>query len=260
MKLGHNLFLGATDSKIDIDCCSISIVNYTKPVSESWHSHENKHLSLILKGGNLESRNNNDAQVLPGKIMMYNEGELHRNRFTAFPSKNLNLELESDFFTKNDLSFDDIVLKESRNAEMYLDLIRIYSELQINDSYSLDSINLSIRSLFIPKEKSINKPNWLKHLREIVEDRWDEFISLDELSFQLNIHKVTISKYFKKYYNESLGDYMRKIKVRRALNYLLNTNKSITEIAYICGFSDHSHMIRVFKMYVGYNPKTIRKI
>ena len=260
MKTDHNLFLGATSNIIDLDSCSISIVNYTKPVSENWHSHENVHLSLILQGGNLESRKGNDNQVLPGKIIAYNQGEVHRNRFTAFPSKNLNLEFEDDFFSKNDLYFNNLALNEGENLNAYLDLIRIYNELKINDSYTSPSIDLSIQSLFTNNIISNRKPNWLNQLKEIVEDRWNEFVSLDDLALQLNVHKVTISKYFKKYYNESLGDYMRKVKIRRALSYLFNTDASITEIAYLCGFSDHSHMIRVFKMYLGYNPKSIRKI
>ena len=89
--------LGRTNSKFDLDLCTISIVNYKEPVSEEWHSHEDIHLSLILQGGNLESRKIKDTQVSPGKIIVYDQGEIHRNRFTAFPSKNLNLELKGPF-------------------------------------------------------------------------------------------------------------------------------------------------------------------
>lgn len=259
MKLKHNTFLGITKNKFHLDLCSISIVNYNKPVSEAWHFHEDIHLSLILQGGNLESRKKEDSEILPGKIIAYNEGEIHRNRFTAFPSKNLNLEFKSDFFSMNDIRFKNLNLSGTKHIETYLELIKIYRELHINDLYTYDAIQLSLRSLFTTVNLSKNKPIWVKTLKEIIEDRWNEFISLDELALILNVHPVTISKYFKKYYDGSLGDYMRKIKVQRALHYLLNTNMSITEIAFICGFSDHSHMIRTFKMYIGYKPKSIRK-
>lgn len=62
---------------------------------------------------------------------------------------------------------------------------------------TLDSIKLSIKSLFTTNNISSNKPIWIKQLREIIEDRWNEFISLDELALILNVHPVTISKYFK---------------------------------------------------------------
>lgn len=258
MKLQRNIFLGTTNEKFHLDSCSISIVNYRKPVSEEWHSHEDIHLSLILQGGNLESRKKKDEQVVAGKIIAYNQGEVHRNRFTAFPSKNLNLELKNEFFSKNNLVFDN--LKASRNTEAYLGLIKIYNELHINDLYTPDAVDLSLKSLFTIHNISAYKPVWVTQLREIIEDRWDEFISLEELSLMLNVHPVTISKYFKKYYKVSLSDYMRKIKVQKAVYFLFQTNMPITEIAFACGFSDHSHMIRIFKLYVGYNPKSIRKL
>lgn len=258
MKLQHTIFLGTTLEKFHLDFCSISVVNYSQPVSEEWHSHEDIHLSLILQGGNLESRKKDDIQVSSGKIIAYRENEPHRNRFTAFPSKNLNLELKREFFIKNDLTFDNLNVSETKNIDAYLDLIKIYRELHINDLYTIDAIQLSLKSLFTNNNTSSFMPAWLKQLREIIEDRWSEFISLDELALLLRVHPVTISKYFKKYYKGTLGDYMRKVKVQKAIYFLLHTDMSITEIAFTCGFSDHSHMIRVFKFYVGYNPKSIR--
>ena len=258
MKLKSNTFLGRTNSKFDLDLCTISIVNYYEPVSEEWHSHEDIHLSLILQGGNLESRKIKDTQVSPGKIMVYDQGEIHRNRFTSFPSKNLNLELKSDFFSTNHLNFHDLTIPENRRIETYLDLIQIYNEFQVNDSHSKDSIQLSMKSLFTNNKTSAYKPLWVNRLKEIIEDRWNEFIPLNELAHILNVHPVTISKYFKKHYKGTLGDYMRKVKVNKALYFLFNTNMSITEIAVTCGFSDHSHMIRIFKLYMGLNPKKIR--
>jgi YesN/AraC family two-component response regulator len=259
MRLKYNKFLGTSSDKFHSKYCTVSLVNYKKPVSEDWHSHENIHLSLILQGGNLESRKKEDIQVSNGKIIAYNEGELHRNRFTSFPSKNLNLELKNEFFTTNDLAFNNLDLSSTKNIDIYLDLLKIYHELRINDLYTFDSIHLSLKSLFITNNESSFMPSWIKQLREIIEDRWNEFISLNELALELKVHPVTISKYFKKYYKGTLGDYMRKIKVQKALYFLLHTDMPITEIAFACGFSDHSHMVRVFKTYVGYNPKNIRQ-
>lgn len=260
MRLQNTIFLGTTAEQFKLENCSISIVNYTKPVSEEWHSHEDIHLSLILQGGNLESRTNEDRQVTPGKIMAYQQGEIHRNRFTAFPSKNLNLELKNEFFTQNDLTFEKLNLTGTKQIEANLDLIKIYQELHINDLYTNDTIQLSLKSLFTNKNISSYQPIWISQLKELIEDRWDEFISLDELALTLNVHPVTISKYFKKYYKSSLGDYMRKVKIQKALDFLFHSKMSITEIAFACGFSDNSHMTRIFKMYVGYSPKQIRKL
>ena len=257
MKLENNTFLGKTSQKFNTNYGTISLVDYKNPVSEKWHYHENIHLSLILQGGNLESRKKNDLQVSTGKILFYNEGELHCNKHTIFPSKNLNIELSNDFFKNNGIKFDGKELYNENTFSSYLKLVNIYHELSFNDIYTSDSIHNILYDLFANTLEN-NKPSWLKDLTEIIEDRWNEFIPLHELASILNLHPVTISKYFRKYLNGTLGDYMRIVKLKRAFNFLLNSKKSITEIAYICGFSDQSHMTKVFKIYVGFTPKEIR--
>ncbi|MEO1656037.1 MAG: hypothetical protein AAFU64_21025 [Bacteroidota bacterium] len=102
----------------------VSIVNYSGPVSEDWHYHPHVHISSILQGGNMESRKRNDIQVVPGKILAYPAGEIHRNRYTLFPSKNLNIELRDEFFGR-ELYFSNF----QPDHQAYLSLIKIYHEL-----------------------------------------------------------------------------------------------------------------------------------
>nr|WP_299381768.1 AraC family transcriptional regulator [Allomuricauda sp.] len=247
-------FLGTTSDKFNDSLFSISIVNYDHVVSEDWHFHENIHVSAILAGGNRESRKAEDIQVKPGKIMSYREGEIHRNRFTAFPSKNLNIEFGSGFF-KDDIQFDNL----ESNHGAYLSLLNIYRESTLDDRYSQQSIHQILESLFY-QGKSVTKPNWIVTVQNLLNDRWQEFISLQELSSELGLHPVSISKYFAKYENCTLADYMRQIKIERATHLLFNTAWSLTEIAHYCGFSDQSHMGRLFRLYTGFSPKELRAL
>lgn len=247
-------FLGISSNIIQNDLFSVSIVNYNQFVSEDWHYHENIHLSSILVGGNLESRKEKDIIVTPGKIIAYEAGEVHRNRYTAFPSKNLNIELNNLFFN-DEIRFSN--LKPSNDTYLYS--MKVYYELLINDSYSNQSIKQIIKSFFFNTKYS-KKPEWLDTLLLLLHDRWQEFISLEELSKELGLHPVSISKYFAKYVNCTLADYMRTIKVKHAVHILLTTNKPIAEIAFLCGFSDHSHMNRLFRFYIGFSPKMLRSL
>lgn len=253
-------FLGSRSGKFDSDFCTVSVVSYESPVSEEWHFHNNFHLSAILRGGNLESRKSADIQVLPGKLLVYPQGEIHRNRFTEFPSKNLNLEIKDTFFKECDLKPGEMNFTRHDTICSYFNLIKIYRELMINDQYTRDTIHISLRSMFSKKENTKAKPPWLKKLHEIIEDQWDKFVPLQELASELQVHPVTVSKYFRTHYHCTLADYLRKIKVEKALHLILHTNKSATEIAFICGFSDQSHMTRLFRFYVGFTPKEISRI
>ncbi|GAA4271605.1 helix-turn-helix transcriptional regulator [Aquimarina gracilis] len=254
-------FLGKTTKQFSFGDYDISMVNYHKPVSEDWHSHEKYHLSLVLQGGNLESRKKEDLQILPGSIVLYDKEEVHRNRYTAFPSKNLNIEIDDPFFTNNSLSTTDFRTSVLKNTEVQFQLLKIYKELLLNDVSSSSSIHTSLLTLFSVYDKiSDYTPQWVSKIREVLLDRWDEFITLEELSLELNIHPVTISRYFSRHFNCTLGEYMRRIKVEKAVLFLKQTNKPLTEIAFLCGFSDQSHFTKVFKRNTGFKPKEFKSI
>ncbi|WP_420572737.1 helix-turn-helix domain-containing protein [Kordia sp.] len=167
--------------------------------------------------------------------------------------------MSNDFFKNNDIYLDCNKLSNKTPFSSYFKLINIYHELSINDLHTSNSICNISYTLFTYEEVK-NKPNWLGKLIEIIEDRWNEFIPFQELASTLNVHPVTISKYFRRYQHGTIGDFMRIVKLKRAFTFLLNSEDSITEIAYNCGFSDQSHMTKVFKAYVGFTPKGIRLI
>ncbi|HAP58570.1 MAG TPA: hypothetical protein DCR93_03330 [Cytophagales bacterium] len=251
--LAHQ-FLGATSRQLETETFKVSVVDYTHRVSEEWHWHERVHISSILRGGNLESRKREDIQVAPGKVMVYDQGEVHRNRFTAHPSRNLNIELGEDFFGP-DIEFAHLRLDESTQLEFH----RIYFELALNDTQAAESICRQLQALFW-KDPYRRGGEWVARLETLLQDRWDEFPSLEELSRELGVHPITISKYFAKHKGMTLSEYLRKLKVKRALQALLNTTESAAEIAFGCGFSDQSHMTRLVKAYTGYTPGAIRSL
>ena len=247
-------FLGNTSNQLEAANFKVSVVNYTQKVSEEWHYHEDIHLSSIIQGGNLESRKKEDIQVLPGKVMLYDQGEIHRNRFTAHPSKNLNIEFKEDFFTE-EIRFSSF----SFDPNTDLSFFNIYAELQLNDLISAESIAYTLKSLFWKEERG-NHSSWVEKLKGVLHARWDEFPSLEELAKEIQVHPVTISRYFTKRTGMTLSTYMRKLKVKQATDFLINSSLPIVDIALRCGFSDQSHMNRLVKHHTGYTPGLIRTL
>jgi AraC family transcriptional regulator len=53
---------------------------------------------------------------------------------------------------------------------------------------------------------------------------------------------------------------MRKLRVEKAMALMVSSHQSLTEIAYVCGFADQSHFIRIFKQHTGFLPKQYQKL
>jgi YesN/AraC family two-component response regulator len=116
-----------------------------------------------------------------------------------------------------------------------------------------------INELLREKSRYKKTPAWAKELKEILQDHIDTNLTLKEISKNLDINPAYLSREFSKYFdNLSFGDYIRKQRIKKAIE-LLNTSYSLTEIAYLTGFSDQSHFTRIFKLNQGKNPSAYRK-
>ncbi len=125
----------------------------------------------------------------------------------------------------------------------------------------VDNLFIDVLKKFI-KQKSVYKktPGWAKELKEILQDDIDIKMSLKEISNNLNLHPAYLSREFSKYFdNLSFGDYIRKLRIEKATDLLKTSSYSLTEIAYLTGFSDQSHFTRIFKSHTGKNPSVYRK-
>jgi AraC-like DNA-binding protein len=103
-------------------------------------------------------------------------------------------------------------------------------------------------------------PVWAKELKEMIQDHIDTSLSLKELSKNLDINPSYLSREFSKHFNNlTFGDYIRKQRIERAIELMQSPSYSLTDIAYLTGFSDQSHFTRIFKKQIGASPSEYRK-
>ena len=123
---------------------------------------------------------------------------------------------------------------------------------------------LAVFNTYLDKQKTekLKTPKWAKELKEIIQDQIDTNLSLSlkEISEGLQIHPSYVSREFSKYFsNLSFGEYIRKLRIEKATDLLANPDHTLSEIAYLTGFSDQSHFTRIFKAHTGQNPSDFRK-
>ena len=111
------------------------------------------------------------------------------------------------------------------------------------------------------KRKSVKKPPaWAIEIKELIQDQIDTGITLKQLSQELDINPAYLSREFSKHFgNLSFGEYVRKMRIQKAMEYLNQRSYSLTQIAYLTGFSDQSHFTRIFRKQTGLSPSEYRK-
>jgi AraC-like DNA-binding protein len=87
----------------------------------------------------------------------------------------------------------------------------------------------------------------LSSVKEYVDKHFTELITLDKLAEQFYISKFYLTREFKKEYGSTVIQYALIKRIEYAKELLANTNRSVEEIAEICGFNDQSYFARQFK-------------
>jgi AraC-like DNA-binding protein len=126
----------------------------------------------------------------------------------------------------------------------------------------VEQLLVDVYQKFLKKGAGDKIPVWATELKTIIQDQIDTnlALSLTGISNELNVNPAYVSREFSKYFdNLSFGEYIRKLRIEKAVAYMQTSAYSLSEIAYLTGFSDQSHFTRVFKLETGLKPSEYRK-
>lgn len=99
----------------------------------------------------------------------------------------------------------------------------------------------------------------IKEIPQILMDRPHELPNLLSLSNHLVMNPKKLAKGFKMVYGDTIFSYHRKLSLERASIMLLDTDKSINEIAYDLGYSNPSNFCSAFKKQYRITPLKYRE-
>lgn len=139
----------------------------------------------------------------------------------------------------------------------------LYNQKHLQNS-PFENLLHEVYSKFLKANKNEKKkvPGWVNELKEMIQDQIDAQFTFDlkKISTDLELNPSYLSREFSKYFEDlNFGDYIRKIRIEKAINLIQNSNYTLTEISYLTGFSDQSHFTRIFKLHTGENPSSFRK-
>jgi hypothetical protein len=161
---------------------------------------------------------------------------------------------------------DDYKLLESGMAiydALYSWATHLYKQNHLQNS-PFEKMLHEVYHKFLKDKKATKKkaPAWVKDLKAMIQDQIDTQFTFDlkKISNDLELNPSYLSREFSKYFEDlNFGDYVRKLRIEKAITLIQNSTYTLTEIAYMTGFSDQSHFTRIFKQSTGKNPSSYRK-
>ena len=251
-------------------------VTSTKGTHLSPEPHLHNHLEVVflLEGASGTVCENTENTIYPGDIFISFPNQIHcypqigdgHAKHLIFIFSPIVCSEFKDLFHRM-IPTCPVVRKEELDPEIPMLAQKIYEENKKNTPYRevitrgylIAFLGKLLRSRDFREEKQ-SDGSLLKSILNYCNKHYTEPLSLDLLSTELNVGKYHISHIFSKKLKISFPDYVNGLRINDAIGKLAaDTDRSITDIAYDCGFSSTRTFNRAFVKYTGISPREYRE-
>lgn len=156
-----------------------------------------------------------------------------------------------------DISGDSELLKNLKEYKNYS------GEVQILSAFEGAQLVFDILEKLCSPHDEYNHPSShtaiIAELQNLINFNPGAEMPVEKLAAKFNISREHLSRIFCEETGISLHEYIIRLRLKMAVNLLLQTRLSSKEIADRCGWNDYSNFYRLFKQRFGHTPGSLRK-
>ncbi len=93
----------------------------------------------------------------------------------------------------------------------------------------------------------------------LVEARACRGLTAGDLADELALTRQALLETFREHLGRTPGEYIRGVRLKRARDLLVQTDRDLADVALTCGYATQSHFTQAFKKATGYPPGAYRK-
>ena len=253
--------------QIPVGEAPVRILDYTNmPYNFILHWHEHIEIHYIFEG-EIKLRCGEDIlDVNKGDCIVINSNELHEG--LSGSCSYICMLLPPAFFCSNYVIMERKI-NDEHISELFNKIIEQYrsktkvSTLYINgyasllagclvEKYSKEELSESRYRKYVQKAEKINEAV------TYINNNCTCDVRTKELSDMVHLSEGHFCNLFKAVTGKTAKDYILNLRLDKAKDLLKDTDMTITEICYCCGFSDPNYFARIFKKKIGLSPSSFR--
>jgi AraC family transcriptional regulator len=233
-------------------------VHHTAAKSVAEHQHEAPYFSLLLEGAYEERGEGFDLRYEPYTLVFHSAGTLHQDRMLG-PCR---------FFAVDLLPKWEAVLARLGGTRAHVFelaggdpvwlVLRLYREFVARPDTVESSIEALVYELCAHVAKrsheESHEPPWLATIDVAVNEQFSDHVDLTVLASSVGVHPTHLCRAFRRFRGHTISDAVLAARVQYVARRIAESDESLAEIATEAGFSDQSHMTRVFKRVTGSPP------
>ena len=241
-----------------------TIQHYAGGLKQGPHTHHEASVTLLLRGRLRERSGNSEVSADPLSLVVKPAGTVHADQFGPEPAATCQIVLSAtahDSRRWRDSLASWRWIAGGAPVVAALELARLVAGGGASDAI-VDAAECVIDSLGVDRPPG-SPPGYLARAIEYIEDELAcgaTDIRVRDAAMYAGVHPVHLSRVFCRHLGAPVTTWIRRRRTQRAAGPLGTTRGSLSSIAAASGFSDQSHMNRVFKQITGVLPATYRQI
>ena len=227
------------------------------------HAHDAPYFSLLLEGSYSERGESFDLLYEPYTLVFHSAHTVHEDEMSG-PSR---------FFAVELLKRWDAVITELGGARAHVFelnggdpvwlVLRLYREFVSRPREGEGAVESLLYELCAHvaarSTEEDREPEWLAQIDARVGESFQDPLDLIVLASNAGVHAAHLCRTYRRFRGRTINDAIVGMRVQHVCRRLVESNDPLAEIAVDAGFTDQSHMTRVFKRLTGYSPGAHRR-
>jgi AraC family transcriptional regulator len=231
------------------------------------HEHASANVNFVLRGTFGERVQGRELACTAGSLLVKPSGAAHSNRYGATRAHCVVVELKEESGGPG-RALDDIWYSEDPEvAGIGWRLFREMLEPDVATPLEVEGLLAELRVRVgrgAVRERALEKawatrPGWLGRVRERLDCAGDA-PDVGELARDVAVHPRHLMRAFRRYHGCSVGEYLRRSRIRQAQRLLAETSLVLAAVASDAGFYDQSHFTRLVRRATGLAPSEYRRL
>lgn len=240
------------------------------------HWHREFEVGRVLTGSLSYYIGNKFYHLEEGDCYFARSGILHGCRKMSCDFESVVFDLDT-IMNNNNSQVQEItkkIVKQAKTPVYYLqespEICKIIETLIVNCRNDIRTHIMSIigtlfllfgwideHNLYEPEadELSTMQEERLQHVLSYIENNYDSQITLSDLADCIGMSPCYFTSFFTTNLHRSPINYLNYYRIEKACTLLLNSDNSVTDIAFQTGFNSSSYFVKMFKKYKGITPK-----
>ena len=269
--LDNGSFYGGVRSERGVSGLTLAETGYEPGFLVPPHDHVHPFFCLNLEGSFAERFERRRWTATPATVFYHPAGAEHAEEFGEDGGRLFNIQLGPGWLSR----LDDYDLRPperqvraagGRMTRIAVSMLREFRSGDTASDLALDGLALALLAQVLRKDIGGerkgrgSRPRWLDRVESLLHDRVDQPMDIAAIAAEVDIHPVHMARVFRRHHGCSPGEYLRRLRVRRACRLLADSDESLSAIAYAAGYADQSHFTRHFKRAMGVPPGAYRRL